>query len=110
MTFDPASDLRPRWSPDGFGKSLVVASRRGGGERRLWRVPLDGGSAEPLTEGRGLLSILAEDGSRMFFIGIGRENIWSLSLDGGNEDPVTDFSGRRGVLGVLGLATDGSYL
>jgi len=110
VTSDPAFERRPRWSPD--GKSLVITSRlqHGAEASRLWRVPLDGGSAVPLTEGSGWLAVFADGGSRIFFVGVARENIWSLSIDGGKEYPVTDFSGRRGDLGVEALATDGSFL
>jgi hypothetical protein len=32
--------------------SLIISSNRLDGRRRLWRVPLEGGSAEALTDGQ----------------------------------------------------------
>jgi Tol biopolymer transport system component len=46
LTFDPAADRRPRWSPDG---SRILFTSDRGGQDDLWSQPADGtGSAELL--------------------------------------------------------------
>jgi dipeptidyl aminopeptidase/acylaminoacyl peptidase len=47
MTADQASDHGARWSPD--GKSLYFLSTRSGSSQ-VWRIALDGGEAEPVTD------------------------------------------------------------
>ncbi len=47
LTTDPASDSSPRFSPD--GKSLYFLSSRSGSSQ-IWRLPLDGGEAEQVSE------------------------------------------------------------
>jgi len=47
LTTNPASDVQPRWSPD--GKSLFFISTRSGSPQ-VWRLALDGGEAEPITK------------------------------------------------------------
>jgi len=47
MTAHEASDFEPRWSPD--GNHLYFLSTRSGSSQ-VWRIALDGGEAEPVTE------------------------------------------------------------
>ncbi len=47
LTTDPASDSSPRFVAD--GKSLYFLSGRSGSSQ-VWRLPLDGGEAEPVTD------------------------------------------------------------
>jgi dipeptidyl aminopeptidase/acylaminoacyl peptidase len=47
MTAHEASDFEPRWSPD--GKHLYFLSTRSGSSQ-VWRIALDGGEAEPVTD------------------------------------------------------------
>lgn len=42
-----ASCVQPRFSPD--GAHLAFLSNRGGNNARLWRIPVDGGEARPVT-------------------------------------------------------------
>lgn len=99
-------DLHPDWSPD--GRWVVFDSARDG-TRRLWLISASGGQPERLTQGAGQYPRWSPDGKQIYFIGYGdrKNNVWALSLDSREERPVTALAGRRGVLGRLGLATDG---
>jgi dipeptidyl aminopeptidase/acylaminoacyl peptidase len=46
LTSHEASDTQPRWSPD--GRSLYFVSTRSG-SAQVWRLPLEGGEAQPVT-------------------------------------------------------------
>jgi dipeptidyl aminopeptidase/acylaminoacyl peptidase len=46
MTVNPANDVQPNWSPD--GKSIYFLSTRSGSQQ-VWRLPLEGGEPERLT-------------------------------------------------------------
>jgi dipeptidyl aminopeptidase/acylaminoacyl peptidase len=48
LTWNKGSDQGPRWSPD--GRWLAFLSKRGDDPAQLFRLPMDGGEAEPLTE------------------------------------------------------------
>ena len=48
LTWNEKTDTRPRWSPD--GKHLMFVSKRGEGPSQLYRLPMAGGEAEPLTD------------------------------------------------------------
>jgi len=47
LTSHEAGDSQPRWSPD--GRSLYFVSTRSG-SAQVWRLPMDGGEAQPLTQ------------------------------------------------------------
>ncbi len=46
LTYDPASDTHPRWSPD--GKTILFLSTRKEGSQ-IWLLPVDGGESFQLT-------------------------------------------------------------
>ena len=50
LTFSPADDIEPDWSPDGRG--IVFASSRGG-DFDIWVMRADGGDIRPLISTRG---------------------------------------------------------
>ncbi len=47
LTANPASDSNPRWSRDG---SLIYFLSTRSGSSQVWRIALDGGEAEPVTD------------------------------------------------------------
>ncbi|MCJ7564736.1 MAG: serine/threonine-protein kinase [Candidatus Aminicenantes bacterium] len=104
-----ALDYYPDWSPD--GQWVVFYSRRND-ETRPWRIRASGGPPEPLTKGEGFLPRWSVDGKQIFFIGLGDRlnNVWRLALDSREERPVTALAGKRGALGIVGLATDGRFI
>lgn len=106
---DFAKDEDPDWSPD--GRWLAFDSRRDG-THRLWRVLASGGQPERLTKGAGTQPRWSVDGKHIYYIGGGdrKDQVWVLSLRDGQERPATALTGRRGVLGAEGLATDGRFI
>lgn len=70
LTNGERQDSQPRWSPD--GKTLAFISNRGG-NRQVWRLPLDGGEARRLTDhpGGAREPSWAPDGNRLAFIAPG---------------------------------------
>lgn len=48
LTFGDKSSTNPKWSPD--GKWIAFLSNRKDNRNNLYRLPLDGGEAEPLTD------------------------------------------------------------
>ena len=66
LTFDPASDQTPAWSPD--GRRLAFRSERSGGGN-LYVMDADGGSLRRLTMGPGddSQSAWSPDGTRIAF-------------------------------------------
>ncbi len=66
FTASAKSDSRPRWSPD--GRTLAFLSNRDG-ETQIYLIPVDGGEARALTEGKTGISSFdwAPDGKRLAF-------------------------------------------
>ena len=48
LTWNEGGDGSPAWSPD--GRYLAFVSKRGEGPGQLYRLPMEGGEAEPLTD------------------------------------------------------------
>lgn len=77
---------RVAWSPD--GRLLAVSRSRGGTNRNLWLVDVDGGTARPLVqEVPGVLSdspVFSPDGRGVIHRSTrgGASNLWWQSLDG----------------------------
>ena len=103
VTTDPEVWM-PIYSPDGkwilVGPAASVAGT-------LWRIPVEGGEAEPITEVKNAYVRWSADGKKLYFQRDG--NFWVRSIEDGTEIPVTDFEGRWGFLGP-DLAIDGQYL
>jgi dipeptidyl aminopeptidase/acylaminoacyl peptidase len=66
LTTDPAADSNPRWSRD--GKQIYFVSSRSGSSQ-IWRVRVDGGEAQPVTELPLDVDylVLSPDGSHLAF-------------------------------------------
>ncbi len=68
LTFDPASDFYPVWTPD--GRHVVFSSRRAGPANLYWRAADGTGGAERLTEGANnqYPHSFSPDGTRLVFV------------------------------------------
>ena len=98
LTFSPAGESAPTWSPDGrwiyFGSSRSRAGETGApwnGSRQVFRISPDGGEAQPVTTApRGVGGWqLAADGRHLWF---------TTTRDRAAED---DFAALRGTHGAL---------
>jgi Tol biopolymer transport system component len=108
LTANP-DDVHADWSPD--GQWIAFDSLRGG-EQELWRIPAAGGQPERLVHADGASPRWSLDGREVYFIGRGSRsnNVWAVSVATRKIRAVTALSGRRGLLGRLGLALDAHYL
>jgi len=79
-----AWDDSPRWSPDGAALLVVSLDPDYGSE--LYRLPLDGGSAEPLTRapGNDAQAVWSPDGARIVFMSQreGLRRLYLMDSDG----------------------------
>ncbi len=76
LTFDPASDSHPEWSPDGRWIYFTSAPERAGeekppydGETQVWRISPTGGEAQPVTRVEGGVEAfeLARSGRTLYY-------------------------------------------
>jgi len=90
ITSHRANDIMPNWSGD--GRWLYFASLRTG-SYEVWRVPIEGGEPEQLTNNGGMASIESSDGSALYYAKYGGESsIWRLSLADGGEEKIIDLA------------------
>jgi eukaryotic-like serine/threonine-protein kinase len=100
---------RPAWSAD--GKTIAVGRSRGGDSREIWLVPVNGGSATPLTHGAGGVSsdmpAYTADGRGLVFRSNrgGAWNIWYMELNGRGATQLTTGPGPDAMPSV---ARDGA--
>ena len=108
VTTHDAVDSDAHVSPD--GSRIVFGSLRTG-TFRLWEIRA-GGEPQLLSRGPARNPRFSPNGRAIYFHGDGVRsgNIWRLDLATGAETAVTRLEGRRGALGLSGLATDGEYL
>jgi Tol biopolymer transport system component/predicted Ser/Thr protein kinase len=83
LTLDAGDENLPSWSHD--GRLLYFSSPRSG-RSEIWRVPAEGGSEEPVTQGGGFLAFESSDGRELYFTrSPGDQPLFSLPTGGGAE-------------------------
>jgi Tol biopolymer transport system component len=81
LTDDSAKDGVPAWSRD--GKWIYFGSDREGVERRMWKIPAEGGEPTPVTQDEAFRPIESYDGKFLYFW---RNGIWRIPVEGGKEE------------------------
>lgn len=112
---EPVGDSRSCVSPD--GKWVVFCSNRGGGgEPKLWRVPLEGGQPEQVSRAAGAQArpMFSHDGKRLAYFTTGsppkRFNLALMDWPDGKEvQPVDISKGNDNLRGPFWMRT-GSHL
>ena len=79
LTFDPAPDFAPVWTPD--GRRLVFFSQRGREPGLFWQLADGTGTAERLATGAPP-SAVTPDGTRALFAPTGNKDLAMVALDG----------------------------
>src|SRR5262249_26993410 len=98
ITDGPSDDYLPTWSRD--GKYLYFSSDRAGA-RRLWRVPLDGGAAEPLID-KGSVAALESDDGWLYYAY--QSQLWRFDMQSHREERVIpDLNWREFSLTPAGV-------
>jgi dipeptidyl aminopeptidase/acylaminoacyl peptidase len=107
LTFDPAADTSPRWSPDGRWIYFASAPKREGakeppenGETQVWRIAIpdgeDGGAVEPAGSPQAVTRVTG--GIERFELSAdGRTLYYSCVVDAKDED----FAGLRSKFGAV---------
>ncbi len=106
LTFNPASEFCPAWSPD--GKQIAFESRRGG-SRDVWVVAAEGGEPRQITNHPGIDSygVWSPDGEWLVFQSnrSGSQGLWRVPPSGGEPEQLFD-----GTSGMVRFAPDGKRL
>ena len=79
LTFDPAPDFAPAWTPD--GRRLVFFSQRGREPGLFWQLADGTGTAERLATGAPTTAV-TPDGTHVLFALTGNQDLAMVSLDG----------------------------
>ena len=111
VTFDPAPDLYPVWTPD--SRRLIFSSDRAGTRNLFWQAANGTGTVERLTEGPNLQHAVAttSDGSQLIFTETAPqtgEDVVQVSVDATHRVVAlvrTPFSERNGI-----VSPDGRWL
>ena len=105
LTFSPAADFAPVWTPDGH--RLVFFSQRDGQGGLFWQPANRPGGAEKLSAGAPP-SAVTPDGTQVIFGSVRSQDLMTLALDGTHrvqpllETPAVD---RNGI-----VSPDGRWL
>jgi Tol biopolymer transport system component/DNA-binding winged helix-turn-helix (wHTH) protein len=89
-TVPGANNVVPSWSRD--GQWVYFASRGGGKDFQVWKVPIRGGPAVQMTKKGGFAPLEADDGFLYYAKGFSIPGIWKVSNYGGTEAAVLDTS------------------
>ncbi|MCP5119758.1 MAG: hypothetical protein GY953_53855, partial [bacterium] len=118
LTFDPAGESAPVWSPD--GGHIAFASERDGGTRNIYWIRADGaGQVQRLTESKNEQrpSSFSPDGKRLAFHENSSEtgwDIWTLPIEGEPDSPQPGkaevFLGTSSVELFPAFSPDGRWL
>ncbi len=88
ITTGATYDGMPSWSRD--GRWIYFASNRSGGWQ-VWKVPVDGGEAVPLTKNGGFRACESPDGKFIYYSKfIDASGLWRIPVEGGEESLILD--------------------
>lgn len=85
VTTAEAQDRAPFWSPD--GKWLYFGSSRGE-HWQIWRMPVSGGEATPITDVAATAGKLTADGHHLYFAREGYDGLWRKTLPNGTPEQI----------------------
>lgn len=89
-TVPGANNVVPSWSRD--GQWVYFASRGGGKDFQVWKVPIQGGPAVQMTKKGGFAPLEADDGFLYYAKDFSIPGIWKVPNHGGTEAAVLDTS------------------
>ena len=89
-TVPGANNVVPSWSQD--GQWVYFASRGGGKDFQVWKVPIQGGPAVQMTKKGGFAPLEADDGFLYYTKDSSIPGIWKVPNHGGTEAAVLDTS------------------
>ena len=104
LTYGPASQSAPRWSPD--GRYIAFLSDRQGGKVNLYVLRADGGEAWPLTDVEKNVQAFAwsPDGSQLAFTMVAPDSAEKKAAVKAKNDPLRwDIDHQRAQLWILPL-------
>jgi hypothetical protein len=85
LTDHPATEMWPTFSLD--GRFVYFNSNRSDASQ-IWKVPVEGGDAERVTQEGGAWGMEAADGYFYYAKSHGQTGIWRMPIGGGAEEPV----------------------